>query len=74
MKRPSTPTLRQKKLIGSKRLNPHNWLVVVDKPMTKTELIFRLFLHLWWLWAGIIGLMLWEYKREEERNGRHATD
>ena len=34
MKRPSTPTLRQKQLIGSKRLNPQNWLVVVDKPDT----------------------------------------
>ncbi len=32
MKRPSTPTLRQKQLIGSKRLNPHNWLVGADKP------------------------------------------
>ena len=32
MKRPSTPTLRQKQLIGSKRLNPQNWLVVADKP------------------------------------------
>jgi len=33
--------------------------------MTKAELIFRLFLHLWWPWAGIIGLMIWEYRREE---------
>ena len=32
MKRPSTPTLRQKQLIGSKRLNPQNWLIVADKP------------------------------------------
>jgi hypothetical protein len=32
--------------------------------MTNAELILRFFASLWWLWAIIIGLMLWEYKRE----------
>lgn len=32
MKQAKRPTLRQKQLIKSMRLNPHNWLVVADKP------------------------------------------
>lgn len=40
MKRPSTPTLRQKILLKYSRLNPANWLVVWDKP-GEMEVIHR---------------------------------
>ncbi len=40
MKRPSTPTLRQKQLLAARRLNPANWLIVWDKP-GEMEVIHR---------------------------------
>ena len=40
MKHGKRPTVRQKKLLAEKRLNPDNWLIVRDTP-TEMHIVYR---------------------------------
>ena len=40
MKHGKHPTVRQKKLLAEKRLNPDNWLIVKDTP-TEMHIVYR---------------------------------
>lgn len=40
MKHGKRPTVRQKKLLAQKRLNPDNWLIVKDTP-TEMHIVYR---------------------------------